>query len=216
MADRLFVLAGFGYLFLNKNLRDWLPGASEFSGRAADILSQPLVNQPGEKFQYGINIDWVGELIARASGLKLNDYLLKNVLEPIGAKDITMLPTEDMKNRLASMHQRSPDGTLKLREGSHIMGASLDAMNSGEANTVFQSGGAGCFGVPSEYCSKFLLSVPYFQRISVSLTLEIEIIATLLNDGTHPKTGAQLLKPETVKGQLRHSLFENLLSQTGD
>lgn len=35
------------------------------------------------------------------------------------------------------------------------------------------------------------------------LTFEIEIIATLLNHGTHPKTGIQILKPETVNGQLQ-------------
>lgn len=148
-------VAGFGYTFIDSKLKDWFPaGTTEFSGRPADVLNQPLVNQPGEAWEYGVNIDWVGELIARVSGLKLNDYLIKNVLEPIGVKDITMFPNEDMKNRLALMHQRSPDGSLKLREGNHIMKAPLDAKTPEEINAIFNSGGGGLYGVPSEYCSR--------------------------------------------------------------
>ena len=36
-----------------------------------------------------------------------------------------------------------------------------------------------------------------------------ELIATLLNDGTHPRTGVQLLKPDTVRGRY----LENFLSE---
>jgi CubicO group peptidase (beta-lactamase class C family) len=142
---------------LSKKIRDWLPeGVSEFSGKPEHILNQPLVNQPGEKWAYGVNIDWVGELVSRVSGLTLNDYLIKHVLEPIGAKDINMFPTDDMKSRLATIHKRAPDGTLKVREGPHLMNAPLDAKTPEEIKATVNSGGGGCFGVPSEYCSRFI------------------------------------------------------------
>jgi CubicO group peptidase (beta-lactamase class C family) len=52
-------------------------------------MTQPLVNQPGEVWEYGINIDWAGILVERASGMRLNDYFLKNILEPMGIKNIS-------------------------------------------------------------------------------------------------------------------------------
>lgn len=51
--------AGFGYSFLNPKLRSYRlrnhqPEFDEFSGHEAD-MHQPLVNQPGERFEYGVS-----------------------------------------------------------------------------------------------------------------------------------------------------------------
>ena len=145
-----------------------------------------------------MSLDWVGELVARVSGLPLNEYFLKNVFEPIGVKDINLFPTDDMKRRLAYMHQKSPDGTLNLREGGHIFLRPLTVQTPEEIKSVLNSGGGGAFAVPSEYCRKSLLQV---ASLSPLTNRDLEIIATLLNSGTHPKSGVQILKPETVNGQ---------------
>jgi hypothetical protein len=49
-------VAGFGYTFFNEKLRDnsFPIGYDEFSGAFHDIVSQPLVNQPGEAWEYGV------------------------------------------------------------------------------------------------------------------------------------------------------------------
>jgi len=36
-------------------------GLEEFTGNEFDVLTQPLVNQPGSRWEYGINIDWYDE-----------------------------------------------------------------------------------------------------------------------------------------------------------
>ena len=102
--------AGFGYSFFDSRLNDFYgqTGLDEFSGNPYDYLSQPLVNQPGEQWEYGINIDWAGQLVERVSGLKLNDYFQKHIFEPMGVKNINMFPTESMKKNLAWMHARTP------------------------------------------------------------------------------------------------------------
>ena len=48
--------AGFGYSFFNERLRDWSRpvGIDEFSGRIEDML-QPLMFQPGERWEYGVS-----------------------------------------------------------------------------------------------------------------------------------------------------------------
>ena len=48
--------AGFGYSFFNERLRDYgrPTGWDEFAGDEKDFVLQPLVNQPGERWEYGV------------------------------------------------------------------------------------------------------------------------------------------------------------------
>ncbi|KAI8932072.1 hypothetical protein NX059_010960 [Plenodomus lindquistii] len=167
--------AGFGYTFFNNELRDFSHpvGFDEFSGDIKDIL-QPLTFQPGEGWQYGVNIDFAGLALERVTGLSLNNYCHRNIFEPLGLQNISMFPTAEMKQRLAYMHQRKPDGSIIGRD--HLLRKPL-VVESEDAEKVFNSAGAGAFATPSDYA---------------------QIIATLLNNGTSPTTGAKLLKKETV------------------
>jgi len=171
--------AGFGYSFFDKRLNDYYQpfGLDEFSGYYHDTVSQPLVNQPGEVWEYGISIDWAGQLVERATGMSLNDYFQEHIFKPIGVKNINMFPTEHMKKNLAWMHTRAPDGKLSLRQDGHLNKKPLWAKDPEDIKSTFNAGGAGCFAKPAEYC---------------------QIIATLLNDGVHPGTGNRILKKETV------------------
>lgn len=167
--------AGFGYSFFNNELRDFAhpAGFDEFSGDMNDIL-QPLTFQPGEGWQYGVNIDFAGLALERQTGMSLNEYCHRNIFEPLGLKTITMFPTEEMKKKLAFMNHRKHDGTLIPRD--HLLRKPLVVSSEG-AKDVLNSAGAGAFSKPSDYA---------------------QIIATLLNDGTSPTTGKQILKKETV------------------
>ncbi|KAL1390774.1 beta-lactamase/transpeptidase-like protein [Phyllosticta capitalensis] len=179
--------AGFGYAFFDPRLRDWgYPvGIDEFSGDASDILDAPLVNQPGDAWEYGTNIDWAGLVVERISGLSLNDYFHKNVFEPLGLRNVSMFPTEDMKKNMANMQQKLPGGNLL--QINHLLRRSLTARTAEERSRIFNSGGAGCFAKPFEYC---------------------QILATLLNDGTSPRTGIQILSPKTVDTMFTNSIPE--------
>ncbi|RHZ63446.1 serine hydrolase domain-containing protein [Aspergillus thermomutatus] len=149
--------AGFGYTFFNERLRQWSypVGVDEFSGRIED-MKLPLLFQPGEGWEYGVGIDWAGIALERATGLTLNDYLQTHVFSPLGSRTY---------------------GTLRARD--HLLRAPLvvDPDNKAEVARVFNSGGAGMFAKPQEYC---------------------KVLAVLLNDGTCPRTGSKLLRKETV------------------
>jgi CubicO group peptidase (beta-lactamase class C family) len=149
-------IAGFGYAFDDVKIRDWSRpvGVDEFSGNPRDVFGLPLVNQPGTQFQYGVNIDWAGLLVERTTNLSLDAYFKKYIFDPIGVKDITFVPTDDMKRRLVYMHREHPDGSLSLMD--HPYRAPLISRSETD---IFCAGGAGCFGVPAEYCSE---SVPSF------------------------------------------------------
>lgn len=129
-----------------------------------------------------IGIDWAGIVLERATGTGLNDWIQKNIMEPLGLKNINMFPTAEMKKNLAYMHQRWP-GSQQSEERDHMYREPILAETDHEKKHVFHSGGAGAFAKPTEY---------------------VQVLATLLNDGKSPKTGAQILKKETVE-----AMFEN-------
>jgi methyl acetate hydrolase len=102
-------------------------------------LSLPLVFDPGEKWDYGINIDWVGKAVERVSGQLLGDYFAEHLFGPIGMEDTAFKLTPERRARLASMHARGPDGTLSPIE--------FEVPQEPE----FQMGGGGLYGTASDY-----------------------------------------------------------------
>jgi hypothetical protein len=67
---------------------------------------------------------------------------------------MSMIPSQEMRAKLAYMHARDHDGTLRLRD--HLLRMPLVVSHDNEAQVaaVFHSGGAGMFAKPQEYCSK--------------------------------------------------------------
>ncbi len=66
-------------------------------------LNLPLVFEPGEKWDYGINIDWVGKAVERVSGQLLGDYFAEHIFGPIGMRDTGFKLTPESRTRLAGM-----------------------------------------------------------------------------------------------------------------
>lgn len=101
-----------------------------------------------------VGIDWAGLALERATGTTLNEYIQNNIARPLGIKDLSMIPGRDMRSRLAQMNAREHDGSLRPRD--HLLRAPLvvDLDDKSEQARIFNSGGAGLFATPSEYCSK--------------------------------------------------------------
>ena len=57
-------------------------GVPGITGCQNKALTTPLLFDPGERWDYGINIDWAGKMVEAASGQKLGQYLRDNVLGP--------------------------------------------------------------------------------------------------------------------------------------
>lgn len=145
-------------------------------------------------------------MLERALGVTLNDYMQKNIFEPLGLKNINMFPTPAMKVNLAHMNCRQKDG--KLARYDHIQRRPLIVESKEDIKNTLNSGGAGCFAKPQEYARKFIENT---KPQTNHLTVIPEIIATLLNDGKSPTTGAQILAPETVA-----EMFKNQIPQFPD
>ncbi|GAA5924047.1 serine hydrolase domain-containing protein [Sporobolomyces koalae] len=61
------------------------------------LTQVPYVFQPGTAFSYGSSTDWLALLVADVSGVPFNQYLEKNLFEPLGIKDMTF---ENPSNRV--------------------------------------------------------------------------------------------------------------------
>jgi CubicO group peptidase (beta-lactamase class C family) len=75
-------------------------------------LRTPLLFDPGERWDYGINIDWAGKMVEAVSGKRLGDYLQENLFNPLGMDSTAFKITPEMRARLAKIHQRGADGAF--------------------------------------------------------------------------------------------------------
>jgi CubicO group peptidase (beta-lactamase class C family) len=68
------------------------------------LAKLPLMFQPGEKYQYSLGSDLLGCLIEVISGTTLEDFLNKNIFEPLGMKDTYFNLPQSKAGRLASVY----------------------------------------------------------------------------------------------------------------
>ncbi|KAJ5099282.1 hypothetical protein N7532_006283 [Penicillium argentinense] len=67
-----------------------------------------LVFEPGEQWMYGPGLEWAGLMIENVTGLKLGEYMEKNIFQPVGARDITFHLDErpDLRARKVKQWER--------------------------------------------------------------------------------------------------------------
>ncbi len=106
--------AGFGYNFFNENYNRLTEEHGQplivAANRAA--MMTPLLFDPGDKWEYGSNIDWAGRVVEAIRGKRLGEVLKERVFAPLGMTDIAFSRTDDMKARTAVIHARGKDGSL--------------------------------------------------------------------------------------------------------
>ncbi len=102
-------------------------------------LMLPLAFDPGERWEYGINIDWVGKAVERVSGQRLGDYFAEHLFGPIGMKDTGFKLTPERRARLVGMHSRGEGGALAPMEFEMPL------------EPEFEMGGGGLYGTAADY-----------------------------------------------------------------
>jgi methyl acetate hydrolase len=102
-------------------------------------FTAPLEFEPGERWEYGISMDWVGKLVEAVSDQSLELYFRENIFAPLGMKDSGFLIGSVQKKRVATFHSRRPDGGLEP--------APFEMPQRPE----FFMGGGGAFSTPRDY-----------------------------------------------------------------
>ncbi|TMJ65534.1 MAG: beta-lactamase family protein [Alphaproteobacteria bacterium] len=107
--------AGFGYEVWDPDLIRYVKVTgipSILTGKLA-ALHLPLVFDPGERWEYGINIDWVGRAVEAAARQPLDAYFSAHIFAPLGMTDTGFVPSADQASRLVRVHRRGLDGSLE-------------------------------------------------------------------------------------------------------
>src|SRR5215831_1569439 len=134
--------AGFGYDIWSPEVAKYMeamdvPGVISCQNKA---LTTPLLFDPGERWDYGINIDWAGKMVEATSGQKLGQYVKDNLLGPLGMDSTAFFITPGMRERMARIHHRGPDGSL-----------SPDMALELPQQPEFEMGGGGLYGTAGDY-----------------------------------------------------------------
>ena len=134
--------AGFCYEIWNPDIAKYQQamGVPGITGCENKALTTPLVFDPGERWDYGINIDWAGKMVETVSGQKLGQYLVNNVLGPLGMDSTAFFISPDMRGRLAKIHHRGADGSLTPDMELEI-----------PQQPEFEMGGGGLYGTAGDY-----------------------------------------------------------------
>ena len=83
----------------------------------AELARIPLLNQPGEGWQYNIGSELQSVLIARATGTPLPQFLAERLFEPLGMADTGFAVPEAKRDRFATLYRTDPaTGTLSLAD----------------------------------------------------------------------------------------------------
>jgi len=133
--------AGFAYDMWNGDMVQYLektgtPGITTCQDAA---LKTPLMTDPGTRWEYGTNIDFVGKAVEAASGKRLDAYLRDHIFTPLGMNDTAFKISDSMRKRLVGMHARGEDGTL------------APIPFELEQAPEFHMGGGGLYGTAGDY-----------------------------------------------------------------
>jgi methyl acetate hydrolase len=134
--------AGFGYDIWSPELGKYqevmgVPGIISCQNVA---LTTPLLFDPGERWFYGINIDWAGKMVEAASGKKLGQYMADHIFGPLGMTSTAFKMTDGMRKRMAKIHHRGPDGGLTPDPALEL-----------PQEPEFEMGGGGLYSTAGDY-----------------------------------------------------------------
>jgi methyl acetate hydrolase len=135
--------AGFCYDMWNGDMVKYLEktGTPAVTTCKNSALRTPIMTDPGTRWEYGTNIDFVGKAVEAASGQRLDAYLRDNMFAPLGMKDTGFKISDAMRARLVGMHTRQPDGSLQP--------IPFELAQEPE----FHMGGGGLYGTARDYLS---------------------------------------------------------------
>jgi methyl acetate hydrolase len=159
--------AGYAYDIFNADMARYMektntPGIISCTNAALTI---PLLFDPGERWEYGINIDWVGKAIEAVSGEKLGRYMQTNLLDPLGMRDTAFKIGEAQRQRLARIHARTPEG---------FVATDTEIPQDPE----FEMGGGGLYSTVGDYL-KFTQMILRQGRFNGVQVLEPETVALM-------------------------------------
>lgn len=131
--------AGFSYTFFSKQYADYREKTGDLSvfDLHPDLFDKAfLIHEPGERWHYGLNIDFAGKIVEAVTGQTLGEYAKKHIFEPAELHSFTFHLQPDVE-----------PVTLHYRSGNDVVINSFQA----DRDPVHDLGGSGVFGNVEDY-----------------------------------------------------------------
>lgn len=132
--------AGFSYAFLNS---DYLALSKRnmhinvlYPTRELFTTEKfPLIHEPGTKWSYGHNTDWLGLIVEEITGKKLGEFLQERVFKPAGMTSTTFHLQDD--SNLLKLHRRKSNKEVVFMEQYQVcLDPDVDMGGQGGFSTV--------------------------------------------------------------------------------
>jgi CubicO group peptidase (beta-lactamase class C family) len=164
---------------------------------AKRIAKCPLAFQPGEGWEYGLNLDVLGRFVEVVSGMPFNQFLQKNVFDPLKMKDTSFFVTSEKVRRLAALYEPTMEGGLKKVDRKVVFRSMMtdtqsfvyDPFYGYQGPKTHFSGGAGLHSTASDY---------------------LRFCQMLVNGGT--LEGARLLSPSTINLMVQNHMGDHIIN----
>ena len=134
--------AGFAYDIWDPAIQRYVKVTNTPAGTTGKLASinLPLVFDPGERWEYGINLDWVGRAVEAVSGQTLDAYFRAHILGPLGMTDTDYVFSPAQHLRLVTVYQRKSDIAYDPLP-----------MEASPPKREFWSGGGGLYSTAHDY-----------------------------------------------------------------
>ena len=134
--------AGFGYDFFNEEDKLYREANNipSILTSTKESIRTALLFEPGTRWNYGTNIDWVGLVVESVRGKSLEDTFQEYLFQPLGMNNTSFFLNEEMASRRASIHIRQSNGQLVANKEMIL-----------PQPPEFQMGGGGLYGEVGDY-----------------------------------------------------------------
>jgi CubicO group peptidase (beta-lactamase class C family) len=173
--------SGLGYDTWNADILRYcrVTGTPAVGSCKNEALTTPLLADPGERWEYGISIDWAGKMVEAASGQRLDRYLAENIFTPLGMRDSGFAIGPAQRPRKARMHERTPQGIAEMEYWLPQI-------------PEFYMGGGGLYSTMPDY-----LKFTHALVMGGGLILRPATVATMFLNSMNPGVLCRPLKSQT-------------------
>lgn len=143
----LTMTAGFDYDFDKPSFNGLFGGRLTVSSLdfAKAAVREPLIFEPGERFQYSICLDILGAVIEAVSQMPFSEYMKKSIFEPLGMQNTYFAADVQPNVHITPIYKYQADGRKVVHAQNDYLSHPFSR---------FDGGGAGVISTAEDY-SKF-------------------------------------------------------------
>lgn len=105
------------------------------------LAKEPLLFEPGERWEYSLCHDVLAGLVEAVSGMRFGEYVNENIFKPLGMKNSTFLLCDERLSEIINQYAFSTE------KGVYERDKKIDY----KFGTEYESGGAGCISTIEDY-----------------------------------------------------------------